>query len=393
LYLPYKVASVEGLMHGLYLLWWVQEKQMSPAVVATVLAAGDLALMGLELPTGWFADRFGHRASLMVGSLVQVMGMLWCWLGEGVSGLVIASLLVALGDGFRSGADQAFLYRTCLALECEDDFQKIEARAEAVALSALVLLVLLGGVIVHTAGFVMGWFAETMLCFLGFAIACAMEEPQTPADRKGEQNPRHDGTPIRYSRLAVSIMPAALLGGAASAASFLAQTTGTKSPANVTVLVATLTAAEAVGSALASRLPPASRRDQICLAGFGSILFIIAVALPATLPLIALALGLLVGRATASRSRHSAIGCRQPTRASRVGGQRVRHGGQHDCLAAGGCLAEPPAAVECRGPLSLTKSDRRPGSGTSGVRGASLAIPSYLVSAKMSENVQMLRIR
>jgi hypothetical protein len=49
-------------MHGLYLLWWVQEKQMSPAVVATVLAAGDLALMGLELPTGWFADKFGHRA-------------------------------------------------------------------------------------------------------------------------------------------------------------------------------------------------------------------------------------------------------------------------------------------------------------------------------------------
>ena len=111
-------------MHGLYLLWWVQEKQMSPAIVATVLAAGDLALMGLELPTGWFADRFGHRASLIVGSFVQVMGMLWCWLGEGVSGLVTASVLVALGDGFRSGADQALLYRTCLALDREHDFQK-----------------------------------------------------------------------------------------------------------------------------------------------------------------------------------------------------------------------------------------------------------------------------
>ena len=90
---------------------------MSPAVVATVLAAGDLALMGLELPTGWFADRYGHRASLRVGSVIQVAGMLWCWLGEGVSGLIAASVLIALGDGFRSGADQALLYRTCLALE------------------------------------------------------------------------------------------------------------------------------------------------------------------------------------------------------------------------------------------------------------------------------------
>jgi hypothetical protein len=219
-----------------------------------------------------------------------------------VSGLVIASVLVALGDGFRSGADQALLYRTCLALHCEDDFQKIEARAEAVALGALVLLVLLGGVIVQVGGFAMGWFAETMLCFLGFAIACAMVEPPAPADRKGEHGSRHDGTPIRYSWLALSVMPAALLGGAASATSFLAQTTGAKSPTNVTVIVAALAAAEASGSALASRLPPARPRDQIRLAAFGSILLMIAMALPATLPLIALALGFLVGVAQPLRA-------------------------------------------------------------------------------------------
>src|SRR5687768_4240842 len=101
--MPYRIARGRDLMQGLYLLWCVQEKQSSPVIVATALAAGDLALMGLELPTGWFADRFGHRRSLSVGSLVQVMGMLACWLGEGVSGLGVASVLVALGDGFRSG--------------------------------------------------------------------------------------------------------------------------------------------------------------------------------------------------------------------------------------------------------------------------------------------------
>ncbi len=289
-------------MHGLYLFWWVQEKQMSPAIVATVLAAGDLALMGLELPTGWFADRFGHRASLIVGSFVQVMGILWCWLGEGVSGLVTASVLVALGDGFRSGADQALLYRTCLALDREDDFQKIHARTEAVALGALVLLVLIGGVIVHTGGFAMGWFAETMLCLLGLAIACVMMEPPAHSGRTGEDGATNDSTPIRYRSLAMSIMPAALLGGAASVASFLAQTTGANSPAKVTLLVATLTAAEAGGSALASRLPPATPRDQIQLAAFGSLLSMSEVAMPATLPLVALALAFVSGVAQPLRA-------------------------------------------------------------------------------------------
>src|SRR5688572_28133702 len=120
--------------------------------------------MALEVPTGWFADRFGHRRSLVLGSFVQVVAMLWCWLGQSVSDLVIASVLVALGDAFRSGADEALLYRTCLALDSEGEFQKIEARTSASQLVALVVLVLTGGVIVETWGFAVGWIAETAIC-------------------------------------------------------------------------------------------------------------------------------------------------------------------------------------------------------------------------------------
>src|SRR6188474_762913 len=124
-------------MDGLYLLWWVQEKQMSPALVAATMAAGDLLLMGLEVPTGWFADKFGNRRSLILGSLIQVAGIICCWLADGISGLVLACLLVSVGDAFRSGADQALLYRTCLELNREGEFQKIEARSRAVHVIAL----------------------------------------------------------------------------------------------------------------------------------------------------------------------------------------------------------------------------------------------------------------
>src|SRR4026208_54139 len=119
-------------MDGLYLLWWVQEKQMSPALVAATMAAGDLLLMALEVPTGWFADRFGNRASGIRGAVLRVAGMICCWLADGIPGLVGACLLVAVADAFRSGADQALLYRTCVELNREGEFQKIEARSRAV---------------------------------------------------------------------------------------------------------------------------------------------------------------------------------------------------------------------------------------------------------------------
>jgi MFS family permease len=164
-------------MDGLYLLWWVQEKQLSPALVAATMAAGDLALMALEVPTGWFADRFGYRRSLILGSLLQVAGMVWCWLAEGTTGLVGACLLVAVADAFRSGADQSLLYRTCVALGCETEFQRIEARSRAVQVVSLSLLIVVGGAIVTRWGFTAGWLAETFLCAVGAAVAFAMTEP------------------------------------------------------------------------------------------------------------------------------------------------------------------------------------------------------------------------
>ena len=92
-------------MHGLYVLWWVQEKHVSVAAVAAILAAGDFALTFLEIPTGWLADRRGHRASLIAGSLLQIAGMLLAWLGTGIPGVLASSLVIAAGDAFRSGAD------------------------------------------------------------------------------------------------------------------------------------------------------------------------------------------------------------------------------------------------------------------------------------------------
>ena len=263
-------------MHGLYLLWWVQEQHNSPALVAAILAAGDLAVTACEVPTGWFADRFGYRLSLIVGSSAQVGGMLCCWLGEGVSGMLAASLLVAVGDGFRSGADEALLYQSCAALDRGQEFQRIDAATRTVRLAAMVGLILIGGVIVETWGFSTGWLVETALCAAGLIIACVMVEPPASPD----VDTAHDPAPpagtdwalrdYLWPLLALTA-PAALLSGAATAAAFWAQTKGDGDPGRMTWLVAALTLAEAAGSMIAARLPAAGVRSQALLAGLGAL--------------------------------------------------------------------------------------------------------------------------
>jgi MFS family permease len=281
-------------MDGLYLLWWVQEKQMSPAFVAATMAAGDLLLMGLEVPTGWFADKFGNRRSLILGSLIQVAGMICCWLADGIPGLVLACLLVSVGDAFRSGADQALLYRSCVELNREGEFQQIEARSRAVHVIALAALIVTGGAIVTRWGFAAGWFAETLLCTAGGLIAYAMVEPPAHADAEADES-RPSGIRIPWRLAAALILPLAFLDAITQAGSFIMQTSGGSGPSEVTLIVALITLADAAGSTLAMRLPAVGLRTQIALAAVGAIVAGIALSIPSALVPATIALSFATG--------------------------------------------------------------------------------------------------
>jgi hypothetical protein len=286
-------------MHGLYLLWWVQEKHIPAPTLAVLLAVGDLALMALEVPTGWFADKFGHRKSLIAGSAVQVAGMLLCWLGQGVPGVLAASLLVALGDALRSGADQALLYRTCLALDRETDFQRIQGHTYAWQAVALLLQVLAGGFIVQRWGFAAGWIVETILCAIGLGIACAMVEPPSASDTRSELVSRPADSSVRFIAL---MLPAAFVASGHTATAFLVQTMGGSSAARMTWLVAAIVLAEAIGSAIATGARDAGLRTQVAIGLFGALTLVVGLAVRPLLVPSAIVLSLLDGLALPLRS-------------------------------------------------------------------------------------------
>ena len=319
-------------MHGLYILWWVQAQHVPAAAVATALAAGDLALTLFEIPTGWLADRYGHRASLIAGSILQTLGMFACWRAASGARILMAALLVALGDAFRSGADQALLYRTCQALawheghkgykgykgpeEAARAFQQLEARSRAIQLVALVLFTLAGGAIVSAWGFTTGWLAEIVLSVAGLAIAVAMVEPSDSSDT--DQPRKHENTkpyvlvfrdfvfswPFDERWMAPLILPAALLAGASSCGLFFAQTMGSMEASTSTALVAAVTLVEAAGSLAAAHLSASlpAARVQLMLGGAGAATIAVVAVWPTALLGVVVVLSLLAGIAQPLRA-------------------------------------------------------------------------------------------
>jgi hypothetical protein len=265
-------------MHGLYLVWFVQERGFAPALVATVLAAGDLCVFAIEIPTGWVADRLGHRRSLIIGSFVQVVGMTVFWFAASTPTLLAASLLVAIGDAFRSGADEALLYRTCVALGREDDFQIIESRTRSVSLIALVGLLVGGGALVTVAGYTPAWIAEISLCTAGLVLACLMVEPPAAAalDDEAIKDDSRGTHGSRWRIFVCLVMPGAVLDGLATIAAFLAQTGADAEVLGVTALAAAITLSEAAGAWMAARVWRNDGRLHLLLLACGAAVFAVS---------------------------------------------------------------------------------------------------------------------
>jgi MFS family permease len=302
---PYLVFTLEGVTHGFYLLWLTVHKGVSPFAAATAIAAGDVALLVLEVPTGVFADRLGARRSLLLGSAAQVLGLVLFWRAASVAALVAAVLAIALGDAFRHGADQALVYRSCAAVGEAASFGRVFARAQAWALASMVALTALGGWVAAHVGSDAAWAIEVTLSVAGLGLAWAMTD--LPAVR---DEPEDEDAAAPFAGLGARVpwalvVPAAVVVTLGSIGELLVQTTPRDGLGvqRVALLIAGALALEALGAALVARgVVPVGRRALdavvlVAIAGVG-----VAAAAPRLMVPAVLVLFLASGAAPALRA-------------------------------------------------------------------------------------------
>ena len=100
----------------------------------------------LEVPSGYFSDRVGRRATLMISAASLVAAHLLFLTGNSLAQFALAQFLLAGGIAFQSGTDTAFHYDSLSALGRGHEFEVREARAERFGLVSIALATLAGGV-------------------------------------------------------------------------------------------------------------------------------------------------------------------------------------------------------------------------------------------------------
>ena len=133
---PPLLVALQGLRFVLFpipviTLFFKDQLGMTIADVMLLQACFGVVAVVLEFPSGYVADRLGHRFSLLVGAVLWLLG--WCVYlrAADFSGALVAESMLAAGLAFFSGADAALLYESLERSERPADYVRWEGRGRA----------------------------------------------------------------------------------------------------------------------------------------------------------------------------------------------------------------------------------------------------------------------
>lgn len=194
LYGPYQVFTKRVFL-PLVTIYASQVAGLSVAQIGYVGVASALAMILFETTTGFWADTYGRRNSSRVGSMLAGVGTLMYILFPSFVGILLASLVVAIGYAFLSGAMAALVHDSLHVLGREDDFPKVASRAQSLSLvinAGIMALVPMLYPIDPRLPFVVGIVAYVVL----FLLASLLTEP--PVEHSALEEERKFVSAVRH---------------------------------------------------------------------------------------------------------------------------------------------------------------------------------------------------
>lgn len=136
----------------------------------------SVAIVLFEIPSGYIADQWGKRNTLIVGSILGTVGFLIYSLFTGFYSYLFAELILGVGMSFISGADSAMLYDTLKEHGKEDDYVKYEGWNFSVGNFSEAIAGSIGGALAVVSIYY-PFYAQTLIAFMAIPASFGLVEP------------------------------------------------------------------------------------------------------------------------------------------------------------------------------------------------------------------------
>jgi MFS family permease len=144
----------------------------------------SVMIVALEVPSGYFADTFGRRGSLIIGTNIAALGYLLYFLAGGFWGFALAEIALAVSLSFISGADSAFLYDTLKQYKSTDKHVKYEGLITSMSRFAEGIAALMATVLVIYVSLKNLLLIQFLVSLLAIPLAWSLKEPIIAASIK-----------------------------------------------------------------------------------------------------------------------------------------------------------------------------------------------------------------
>jgi predicted MFS family arabinose efflux permease len=144
--------------------------------VLLLQAIYSVTIVVMEIPSGYLADVFGRKKTLVLGSVLGFGGFLCYAVGSGFWGFLLAEVILGIGQSFISGADSALMYDSLKEMKKEKEYIRYEGRltsAGNISEAVAAFLAFIPAAISLRAPYV----AQTFVAFLAVPAAMMLVEP------------------------------------------------------------------------------------------------------------------------------------------------------------------------------------------------------------------------
>lgn len=144
--------------------------------IMVLQAVYSVAIVILEIPSGYLADVIGRRKTLIIGAMFGTIGFTTYSLSFGFVGFLVAEIILGIGQSCISGADSAMLYDSLLEKGQEKKYSRFEGRITSIGNVAEASAGILGGLL---AGITLRspYIAQSFVALIALPAAFTLIEP------------------------------------------------------------------------------------------------------------------------------------------------------------------------------------------------------------------------
>ncbi|WP_297089669.1 MFS transporter [uncultured Draconibacterium sp.] len=159
------------------MLLFIESNSMGTYELFVLKAIYSVAIVTMEIPSGWMADVWGRKKTLVLGSILGSAGFLIYSFSYGFWAFVIAEIILGIGHSFVSGADSAMLYDSLKADNKTNKYVREEGRITSAGNFAEAIAGVIGGLLAAIS-FRTPFYFQFAVAALAIPVAITMVEPK-----------------------------------------------------------------------------------------------------------------------------------------------------------------------------------------------------------------------